>query len=185
MAGEDGPSISPPGRIGRKIGRTLEVAVALAFGLWLSWAAYRSNPFAELEGAVPFSPLDRVYWQGPVFLCGIGLVAGLGMAVEKLRGRSPERWGIGRWTFAIACLYTLLFVTCDTLVDMPTRPTLFSLAMSGTEVWPDLAPFLISLWITSRFAGRPQPAAPDVREWYGRIYAILILLQNAVESSYS
>jgi hypothetical protein len=134
-----------------------------------------------LEGAVPFSPLDRVVFQGPVFLCGVSLVAGLGLAVEVLRGRSLKPWGIGRWAWAISCLYSIAFLTRDIRLSIPTGPDPFSLAMSGRGAWEDLGPFLISLWITARFVGLPRDTRPDAREWCGRAFGLVILLQNAVE----
>jgi hypothetical protein len=163
----------------------IEIVLAPALGLGLSWAAYRSNPFARLEGAVPVSPLDHVVFQGPVFLCGVSLVAGLGLAVEALSGRSPKRWGVGRWAWAIACFYTIAFLTLDILLSIPTGSDPFSLATSGRGAWEDLGPFLISLWITALFVGRPRDAGPDSREWCGRAFGLLILLQNAVEVFHS
>lgn len=166
------------GRHTRNLAQTVEFVAAVALGLGFSWVAYRSNPFMQQPELI-----DYVILVGAPFLCGVGFAGGVGLAIETLRGRSPERWGVGRWAWAIAMLYTIALMTGELLVVVPVRPDPFRLTMSVRSAWEDLSSFLISLWIISQYTARPRPRGADVREWLGRAFGLSVLIRDAFEIS--
>src|SRR5690242_14653776 len=85
-------------------GAVAETLLALACGAALSYAA-------DIAPAPPFN-LETVPWRVAYlvepFLTGVALVAGLGLLIEAARRRSPETWGLGRWTWGLSGFYLLL-----------------------------------------------------------------------------
>ena len=116
----------------------LELVAAVAAGLGLV-------RYAATVG-MPFDLSTRRGWLAAwdYLSTGIALVGLLGMLAESARRRSPERWGFGRWTWAIAGLYAVAIHGVG--VAKGLREAMFYLGLPWIyfyglrEAWPYLGP---------------------------------------------
>jgi hypothetical protein len=160
------------------IAYVLELVAAVAVGLgMLRYARLVGMPF---DLATRRGVLDA--WS--YLAAGLALVGLVGTAVEVARRRSPERWGLGRWTWAIAGLYTVVIHGLG--VAKGIRDAMFYLGLPWIYfygllwAWPYLGPALVSAWLTARMARLPRDPKPDAREWTGRIYGLLVVVASVV-----
>ncbi len=160
------------------IGYVLELVAGVAVGLGM----FR---YAQQVGF----PFDLTTWWGLgeawVYLSsGMALVALAGIGVELARRRSPERWGLGRWAWAIAGLYVVAVHLAG--VAKGVREGMFYVGMPWIyfyglrPAWEYLGVALISAWLAGRMARLPRDPRPDAREWTGRIYGVLVAVSSIV-----
>jgi hypothetical protein len=156
----------------------LELVAAVAVGLGL----YR---YADAVG-MPFDwATRRGVLAGWTYLStGIALVGLVGVAVEAARRRSPELWGMGRWTWAIAGIYAVAVHGVGGAKGI--REHMFYLGMPWVyfyglpDAWPYLGPALASAWLAARMARLPRDPKPDAREWAGRVYGTLVVVTSVI-----
>ena len=155
----------------------LELVAAVAAGLGLyRYAGTVGMPF---DLATRRGLLDA--WT--YLAAGIALVGLVGIVAEAARRRSPDRWGLGRWTWAIAGLYTVAIHAAG--IAKGLREGMFYLGLPWIyfyglrEAWTYLGPALVSAWVAARMARLPRGVAPDAREWAGRVYGILVVAASA------
>jgi hypothetical protein len=160
------------------IAYVLELVAAVAVGLGM----YR---YAETVG-MPFDlttglGLSRAW----IYVsAGIALVGLVGLVVEVARRRAPERWGLGRWTWAVVGVS----IVAVHLVGMVkgVREGMFYLGFPwiyfyGIQpAWSYLGLALVSVWIATRMARLPRDPKPDAREWAGRVYGGLVTVTSVI-----
>jgi hypothetical protein len=124
---------------------------------------------------------------GPIFLAGVSVAGGIGLVVEAARGRSPERWGVGRRVWAIAALYTFAIsirsvaVLLSTLGDWDDPNSADFFVERWRSSCSDLALLLVVSWLTARLARLPPVSGADAREWSGRFLAGALLIQSMID----
>jgi hypothetical protein len=160
------------------IAYVLELVAAVAVGLGMV-------QYARSVGS-PFDLATR--WglsEAWVYLSsGIALVGLVGLVVEVARRRSPERWGLGRWTWAIAGLYVVAIHLAG--VAKGVREGMFYLGFPWIyfyglrPAWPYLGVGLVSTWLAARMARLPRDPKPDAREWAGRVYGVLVVVTSVL-----
>lgn len=164
----------------------VEIVLAPCMGLGLSWGVYRMSPYG-LPQAASLPVIEYVVFFGPVFLSVVSLLSVIGLAIEKCRRRSPKRWGAGRWALTTMALYMTALLARDIALPFARDHELVSaidLIMTTQEAWLDVSPFLISFWIVARALGVPRAPVLDAREWYGRSFTLLVLLQFGISAYY-
>jgi len=122
-------------------------------------------------------------------LAGVALVEGLGVLIERVRGKSPARWGPGRWVWCLAATYLALRMLDLVRENVAAR---LSRTYSSDSLWsavlecvrgkygefliPSFGWFLLALCLTALAARRGDSTAPDGREWSGRAYALVVVV---------
>ncbi len=159
------------------IAYVLELVAAVAVGLGM----FR---YARTVGMPFFATWRGLLDAWDYLSAGIALVGLVGIVVEVVRRRSPERWGLGRWTWAIAGLYIVAIHVLG--VAKGVRDSMFYLGMPWIyfyglrQAWPYLGPALVSAWLAARMARLPRDRKPDAREWAGRVYGALVVVISIV-----
>jgi hypothetical protein len=161
-------------RSAMKLGYMLELTLAVAVGLTLALG------WVQGEG-LSIDIYTRMTYS---FIAGLLFVESIGVWIEKARRRGPSPWGFGRMTWSTlggACLIAWAWDMSWDLFGaygagaLSTAPFWFYAAdrswKSRFLVWIPLA-----LIITTRLAGLPRDPKPDAREWFGRVFGILIML---------
>jgi hypothetical protein len=178
-----------------RIRYALELVLVLAMGMALARAAFPPHDFSE-----PPPSGSWVSWAVLVltlnpFMSGVALTGGFGLAIERIRGRSPATWGFGRWTWSLACLVVLLQLTVNwcwlafwlirsghSRISVPPSYTLLAMLMSTFLGWPDqfsgtvLFTLIASLVTARATRALGEDRSPDGREWTGRGFALLTLI---------
>ena len=126
------------------------------------------------------------------FLAGCALVSGIGLVVESIRSRGRGGpWGVGRWAWALSAI-GFMVGGGSTAISLPiseyaqnsrlymdfTVKVIFATAVSSST--SDFVRFLVIFLLTSRLARLPRDAAPDYREWSGRIFGGFLFIWEAV-----
>ncbi len=164
----------------------LEWVVALAVGLATFRACFAvpsmMRAWERLEGG----------WQhlgyaiGPT-LFGVAIFEGLVLAVERVRGRGPRPWGIGRWIWSMTVIYATLKLAYDFAIFIITtaratktmqasdNPVSYFSYSVVTTIDTDFACLLAAFLVTARLAGSPAAPSPDGREWSGRVFAAIVV----------
>src|SRR5262249_46259973 len=103
--------------------------IGLAVGVGLGLARYR---LTWPERAETFGAPSRI----DSFLAGVGLVGGLATFVERVRGRSPVRWGPGRWVWCLVASSLLLALLNEIVGTIAIRftPGIFIQDSVSTEI---------------------------------------------------
>ena len=118
--------------------------------------------------------------------CGFGLVLGFGTWVEKVAGKSPASWGVGRKALAIALLYMVFESSLLVLgyfkeysdyqaFSGPEMPTLVGSFRRhfGSYFSHSFALFAGALAITDFATNRKDSERhADQREWTGRFFIL-------------
>jgi hypothetical protein len=165
------------------------IELVLAAGVGLALVRYQQTDpdYQELGGFL--TGIVRLEDGIDVFFAGVALVGGMGILVERARGRSPRNWGPGRWIWVIVASYLLLHVLdafCGTLsahiwaVGVNQASLVEDLLRGlrwkyGRYLLPSISWFTLALAMTSLLA-RPQlPPAPDARDRAGTVFAVLLI----------
>ena len=160
------------------IAYVLELVASVAVGLgMLRYARTVGMPF---DFATRRGLLDA--WD--YLSAGIALVGIVGIVVEVTRRRSPERWGLGRWTWAIAGLYIVAIHVLGVAKGLREGMFYFGLPWiyfyGLRDASPYLGPALVSAWLAARMARLPRDPTPDAREWAGRVYGGLVVVTSVL-----
>jgi hypothetical protein len=163
--------------------------IVLAVGVGLGLARYRLTwpERAETFGAP--SRIDSFELGIDSFLAGVGLVGGLATFVERVRGRSPVRWGPGRWVWCLVASYLLLALLNEIVGTIALRftPGIFIQDSVPTDIirglrgrYGEFLPgsmtwLLLTLGLTSLADPTPRTLTPDAREWCGRVFAAVLV----------
>jgi len=163
----------------------LELVLAVAVGLGFNRYRATGEDYAECYG----TGFQQFQDGADSILAGVALVEGLGILIERVRGKSPSRWGPGRWVWCLAATYLALQML-DLVRD--NAAARLSRTFSSDPLWSDvlrcvrgkygefLIPsfgwFLTALGLTALVARREESTAADGREWSGRAYAALVVV---------
>lgn len=172
-----------------KLSYVAELIAELAVGMLLVRSVYDALGYGVEVGPNVYILRDYLVVFGPVFLAGVSVAGGVGLALESVRGRSPDRWGAGRCMWSIAALYTLAIgirgVAQTKVVHGASSirdfVEWFFEVQNLRLCWSDLALMLVASWLAARLARLPRAARPDAREWSGRILAGAIIVQSLIE----
>jgi len=170
-----------------KLSYIAELIVELAVGMFFARTAFDALGYPGPGG--PNVHILRNYLAvfSPILLSGVSAAGGVGLVVEAWRGRSPERWGVGRWTWAIAPLYTLassiqsIFVLTGFMDAFRDPNFTYAFVERWRVSWSNLALLLVVSWLTARLAHVPRASGADAREWSGRILIGAIIIQSLIE----
>src|SRR4051794_37354566 len=77
----------------------------IAVGVGMGLARYRLN-WSELSGLNSWLVWLEITVGG--VCAGVALVGGLGLLIERARGKSPSPWGPGRWAWLFLASYLVL-----------------------------------------------------------------------------
>jgi hypothetical protein len=163
--------------------------IVLAVGVGFGLARYRLTwpERAETFGAP--SRIDSFELGIDSFLAGVGLVGGLATFVERVRGRSPVRWGTGRRVWCLVASYLLLTLLNELVGTIALRftPGIFIQDSVSTDItrglrgrYGEFLPqfmtwFLLALGLTSLADPTPRTPTPDGRECCGRVFAAVLV----------
>ena len=166
-----------------RLGDLLEWVLVLALGLGLSrWAVMEFMPDVRQNGG----RLTVSTYVEP-FLAGVSLGGATGLWWDCRRRKSPRPWGIGRWTWLIACLTVVIGVAGNAgwQVMFTAKYDGLRAAVRAISPWVRNSVCGVfasragwafaALWITSRIAKAPVDPAPDAREWAGRALLAAII----------
>lgn len=174
-----------------RISYMLELVLAVCFGLALARSRLCDPHWVEFHVTHAKDDINALIAQfeegiGCV-LAGTAFVTGLGTFIERERGKSPTKWGFGRWTLASLYVYmavSYLVEVIDTAVRNYRSSHLHSLFIVierlNRNYFYDFVPqevtlFLLALGIVSLAApARPRETA-DAREWTGRAVATALV----------
>ena len=160
----------------------------LAIGVGLGIARYRMSSPVMTEA---FSNQNWVGWSEQAIdgvLAGMALVLGAGTWVERLRGRSPDVWGPGRWIWASLAIFLPLKeigAIVDTVAARLSSVHSDSLAAEIIMIFQGedegllilvVPSLLVALGVTWFLAPSRRDSKPDARDWSGRAFAMLIVL---------
>jgi len=158
-----------------------------SIALGLGFARYRATgpEYTEFFGSL----LEQSQDFSDAILAGVALGEGLGVVVERVWGRSPSRWGPGRWVWCLAASYLVLRgLDCvgDTVSfrnsavyvqDSLNADLARGLRGKYAEfLIPQFAWFLLALGLTWLVARRGDAIVNDGRELTGRVFAALTVV---------
>ena len=170
-----------------RIGYILELVVAIGVGLGLARHRLTDPDLAYSFGVLSWFVSFEI--GADAFFAGVGLVGGLAVLVERLRGRSPSPWGPGRRVWFLVASYLLIILIDRILGTVMSRlfmDAYFSSSISdeivsgmrgeyGEFLFPSMAWFLLALGLTSLTDHARRNLAADSRDWGGRLFAALLV----------
>ena len=141
-----------------RIGYILELVVAIGVGLGLARHRLTDPDLAYSFGVLSWFVSFEI--GADAFFAGVGLVGGLAVLVERLRGRSPSPWGPGRRVWFLVASYLLiilidrilgtvmsrLFMDADFRVQFLMKS---SAACAGGMASSCFPPWLGSFWLSA------------------------------------
>ncbi len=174
------------------LGGALESVLILAVAMAVARSAAMNHDWSLLPPAGWWRYWWSFYFVFEPFMSGIALAGGLALAIERLRRRTPEVWGVGRWTWSVSCLvvayralgWLFIVVIWNLRQTGPTASayTLWNNLMgnwaneSSNSIPLALIPALITAWVAHALG---TPSA-DGREWSGRVFCVLVLVWAVV-----
>ena len=166
-----------------RIGYAMELVLNIAVGLLVVRIGTQVVEVAAPTNVAEF--VSRALTLiGAYFLSGFALVGALGLVVEAARRRSPEHWGLGRWSWVFAGLFVLA-CNADRLINfiLPSNfphDKILYLVEGWGDSWHLIGPMLGGLWVITRMARLPRDPAPDAREWAGRVLGISLVVFSVI-----
>jgi len=169
-----------------RLSYAMELVVAAGVGMALT--RYRLTDADYQELCAVLTGIVRLEDGIDAFFEGVALVGGLGILVERARGKSPRILGPGRRIWALVASYLLLHLVdpiCGTVSahiwDVFHQDSLIEDVLEGLRwrygqvLLPSVSWFLLALALPA-FAARSQLGAkPDGRERAGRVLAVLLI----------
>jgi hypothetical protein len=171
----------------------LVVAAAVCFAVVRSQLSTTSPLAHRFAMPIPLRASEWIKLVGGSSLTGMALASGVGLVVETICGRRPASWGLGRWIWSIAGLFSI-FYSADLFAQVaighlapggalslvPVAPTLLGRA-AIYQFFSGFAWAIAAVCTTAMLAGSPRDPEPDTREWAGRLFASLAIALNIAE----
>jgi hypothetical protein len=168
----------------------METILGLAVGLALARAEYACPTVARgpfvYQGLALTEAVDLA--AGGV-LTGIAVVGAVGIGIESACRRSPSVWGWGRSAFFVVGIYIIMSLCLRLMFHAAADIASFGRPSAGDFLadrlfadwsmhWTTLAPIVVAVLLAHFAARRPRADAPDVREWFGRVLAVLFVISS-------
>ncbi len=158
----------------------IEIVAGLALGF--GGIRYAHSDRGEM-GALNLSYLGSGlgHYINP-FVCTLSVCGLAAIVVERLAGKTPETFGLGRWTWALCGAFVLSF-GLHTLKRLWVQDP--NLAWAGVDEWlrdwitngtkGAITSLIMALWAVYWIGRRPRVVPADGREWTGRIFGVLVV----------